>query len=163
MMGLLRHVRVISATQERHSRIPAATKTVICLDAAECPRQTVQAYDVQPQVSAWRDMKAQPWGDADQVLVTGVGPMYVNVLEAHDAYYVIGEYDSADCDHVEACLLAFAAVSQVDIERLQTVMMTASVCNETSPFPNPSYSALSWRHALGLACLQERSSELAPS
>ncbi len=72
---------------------------------------TAQALDaddryVQAQHETWRDLETQPWGDADRVLVTGTGPMYFNVLESEDAYYVVGEYDPVDCDHVEVRLSA---------------------------------------------------------
>ena len=49
----------------------------------------------------WRDRPAEPWGDADRAVVSGNGPMFVNVLESKAAYHVIGEFDPADCEHVE--------------------------------------------------------------
>ena len=33
--------------------------------------------------------------------MSGNGPMFVNVLESQAAYCVVGEYDPADCEHVE--------------------------------------------------------------
>ncbi len=49
----------------------------------------------------WRDRATEPWGDADRVVVSGNGPVFVNVLESQAAYLVIAEYDPADCEHVE--------------------------------------------------------------
>ena len=65
----------------------------------------------QAQHTAWRDEETQPWGDTDRVLVTGTGPMYINVLESEDAYYIVGEYDPVDCDHVEVRLSTRACCS----------------------------------------------------
>ncbi len=59
-----------------------------------------QTPAVTVQVS-WRDRATEPWGDADRVVVSGNGPVFVNVQESQAAYIVIAEYDPADCEHVE--------------------------------------------------------------
>ena len=71
------------------------------------------------QVS-WRDRATDPWGDADRVVVSGNGPVFVNVLESQAAYLIIAEYDPADCEHVEVrCRSKCASHREeiLDIER----------------------------------------------